>query len=103
MKTTTAFLFLAATICGVTQAQEQVTLTDEQLDEALERYFEKEGKEGVVRASHGSKGFRLETRDGNFQTNLQWRAQLRLTSPYRSDPRQRDDFDTDEITAEGRR
>ncbi len=41
-----------------------------------------------VKASYGSKGFRLETRDGRFQTNLQWRAQNRFTWPYRSDPRQ---------------
>jgi len=30
--------------------------------------------ESPIIASHGSKGFRFETRDGNFQTNLQWRA-----------------------------
>ncbi len=45
-----------------------------------------------VRASHGGSGFRLETRDGNWQTNLQWRAQLRYTNPYFGDPRQVDDF-----------
>ncbi len=41
-----------------------------------------------VTASRGSSGYRLETRDGNWQTNLQWRAQMRFTTPYRSDPRQ---------------
>ena len=41
-----------------------------------------------VKASYGSKGFRLETRDGNWQTNLQWRAQFRYSNPYGSDPRQ---------------
>ncbi|MFT4721034.1 MAG: phosphate-selective porin OprO/OprP [Candidatus Azotimanducaceae bacterium] len=41
-----------------------------------------------VTAKRTSKGFRFETRDGNWQTNLQWRAQMRFTSPYRSDPRQ---------------
>ncbi len=41
-----------------------------------------------VTASRSSSGFRLETRDGNWQTNLQWRAQMRFTTPYRSDPRQ---------------
>ena len=45
-----------------------------------------------VKASQGSNGFRLETRDGNWQTNLQWRAQLRYTNPYFGDPRQLDDF-----------
>jgi len=42
----------------------------------------------LIKASYGSKGFRFETRDGNFQTNLQWRAQMRYTNPYASDPRQ---------------
>ncbi|MCI5107648.1 MAG: OprO/OprP family phosphate-selective porin [Pseudomonadales bacterium] len=41
-----------------------------------------------VLASHESSGFRLETRDGNWRTDLQWRAQTRFTTPYRSDPRQ---------------
>jgi phosphate-selective porin len=45
-----------------------------------------------VKASYGSSGFRLETRDGNWQTNLQWRAQLRYTNPYFGDPRQLEDF-----------
>ncbi|MEM7308027.1 MAG: porin [Planctomycetota bacterium] len=110
MTKTKELLLVAATVCGATQAQEQGTPTDAQIDEAIERYFEKEDadkkgtdEEGGVRASYGPKGFRLESRDGNFQTNLQWRAQLRATSPFRGDPRQLDDFDTDEITAEGRR
>ena len=100
MKRTRAFILVAATVSGVTQAQEQGTPTDAQMDEAVERYFD---NEGLVRTSYGKKGFRLESRDGNFQTNLQWRAQLRLTTPFRSDPRQLDNFDTDELTAEGRR
>lgn len=57
-----------------------------------------------VKADWGKKGFRLETRDGNWATNLQWRAQMRYTSPYRGDPRQVDDFTgTDESTFELRR
>ncbi len=100
MKRTRAFILVAATVCGITQAQEYGALTEAQIDEALERYFE---REGTIRSSHGTKGFRLESQDGNFQTNLQWRAQMRVTSPYRSDPRQTEDFDTDEVTAEGRR
>ena len=75
-------------------------MSDSQVAAAVDRYLE---REGVVRSSYGKKGFRLESRDGNFQTNLQWRAQLRATSPYRSDPRALDDFDTDQLTAEGRR
>ncbi len=49
-----------------------------------------------VRATHGNNGFRLETRDGNFRTELQWRAQMRYTDPYRSDPRQLSDFASNE-------
>jgi len=100
MKSMRALILVAATVCGVTQAQEQGTPTDEQIAEAVERYFD---ENGLVRTSYGPKGFRLESRDGNFQTNLQWRAQLRLTSPYRTDPRQIDDLDTDELTLEARR
>ncbi len=57
-----------------------------------------------VKASYGSKGFRLETRDGNWQTNLQWRAQLRYTNPFTGDPRQLGAFDAeDQSTFEARR
>ncbi|MEE4186554.1 MAG: porin [Gammaproteobacteria bacterium] len=41
-----------------------------------------------VKASYTDKGFRLETRDGRFQTNLQWRAQWRYNSIEGPDPRQ---------------
>ncbi len=57
-----------------------------------------------IKASHGSKGFRLETGDGNWQTNLQWRAQLRYTNPSSGDPRQISAFnDEDQSTFEARR
>ncbi len=57
-----------------------------------------------VKASYGSKGFRLESRDGKWQTNLQWRAQLRYTNPYNGDPRQVSDFTSeDESSFEARR
>jgi len=49
-----------------------------------------------VKASHVSSGFRLETRDENWRTDLQWRAQMRYTDPYRSDPRQLSAFNADE-------
>ena len=51
-----------------------------------------------VVASYGSSGFRLETADGNWQTNLQWRAQLRATSPMNSDPRQLSSFAAEDST-----
>ena len=34
-----------------------------------------------------SSGFRFETADQNWQTNLQWRAQFRYSNPTNSDPR----------------
>lgn len=57
-----------------------------------------------VKASHGKKGFRLESRDGKWQTNLQWRAQLRYTNPTTGDPRQVSAFGAeDRSTFEARR
>jgi phosphate-selective porin OprO and OprP len=64
------------------------TKTEEYIDTAVaDAVTAKIEEEFPVKASHGSSGFRFETADGNFQTNLQWRAQVRATSPYRSDPR----------------
>ncbi len=40
-----------------------------------------------IKASYGKKGFRLETGNGLFQTNLQWRAQMRYSGINTSDPR----------------
>ncbi len=110
MRTTKALFLSLMAASGIAHAQEPgesgapasrpYELSDEQLDEAIQRYFKKD--EGV-RASYGSKGVRLESADGNFQTNLLWRAQLRATNPYRSDPRQLSSFDNEEFTAEGRR
>lgn len=49
-------------------------------------------------------GFRFETRDGNWRTDLQWRAQTRFTDPYRSDPRQIASFNgPDQSNFEARR
>lgn len=51
-----------------------------------------------VKASYTSKGFRLESRDGNYQTNLQWRAQWRFNSLEGPDPRQVDDFNDAKVS-----
>ncbi len=80
-------------------------MVDRKVDEALNKKVE---EEFPVKVSYGKKGFRLESRDGNWQTNLQWRAQMRWTDPYRSDPRNIDDFaiagqNNEESTAELRR
>lgn len=64
--------------------------TQEAIADEVSRQIE---AESPVVASYGSKGFQLSTRDGNFETNLQWRAQFRYTNPYGSDPRQLDDFE----------
>lgn len=69
----------------------------------VERVAKKVEDNFPVKASYGSKGFRFESRDGNFQTNLQWRAQLRYTFPYTGDPRQVSSFDGDTSTFEARR
>jgi len=72
----------------------QVTALDENvqraIDEAVASAIE---AESPVMASYGSKGFRFESRDGNWQTNLQWRAQMRYSNPSGSDPRQIANFE----------
>lgn len=61
-------------------------------------------EEKAIKVSHGKKGFRFETADGKFQTNLLWRAQMRFTSPTTGDPRQIGNFnDNSQNTFEGRR
>ena len=76
-------------------------LVEQKVDEALEK---KAAKKGAVNVSHGKTGFKIESTDGTWSTKLNWRAQMRFTYPYRSDPRQVDDFDADpESTFELRR
>ena len=78
---------------------------DKKLDESIGDKIAKGIEDKFpVKASHGKKGFRLETKDGNWQTNLQWRAQLRYTNPTSGDPRQVSAFEADEqSTFEARR
>jgi phosphate-selective porin len=68
---------------------------DARVEETVTAQVAKKVDEFPVKVSHGKKGFRFESRDGNWQTNLQWRAQMRYTTPDRSDPRQLDDFEDD--------
>ena len=57
-----------------------------------------------VTAEKVGSGFRFATRDGNWRTDLQWRAQTRYTYPYRSDPRQISSFNApDQSNFEARR
>lgn len=68
-------------------------ISETQVEKVVERKVEEKiESEFPVKASWGEKGFRLETRDGNWATNLQWRAQMRYSYPYRSDPRDIGDF-----------
>ena len=74
---------------------------DDKIDQTA---AEKSATEPPVEVSYGKNGFRLETHDGNWATNLQWRAQLRYTYPSSGDPRQLFKFkDEDESTFEARR
>ncbi len=86
-------------------ADSRVDATDPVIrEEIAQAVDEKLKKEFPVKASYGSKGFRLETRDGNWQTNLQWRAQLRVTRPYQGDPRSLTSFrDEDGTSFQARR
>ena len=51
-----------------------------------------------LNTSYESSGFRLESNDGNWRTDLQWRAQLRATTPLNSDPRQLSSLASEEKT-----
>ena len=44
-------------------------------------------KQGIKSPKHHKKGFHFESQDGNFSTNLQWRAQMRFSKSFTSDPR----------------
>jgi len=75
-------------------------LVEKKVDEALKK---KAAQESPIKVSRDKIGFKVESIDGTWSTKLNWRAQMRFTSPYRRDPRQVDDFDTDENTFELRR
>lgn len=68
---------------------------DAKIEQAVAKQVDIKVAEFPVKVSHGSKGFRFESRDGNWQTNLQWRAQMRFTSPSTGDPRQLSSFSDD--------
>ena len=56
-------------------------------------------EEPQVTVGYGSKGFGFATSDGNFATNLQWRAQFRYSSNFDSDPRQLSAYDDDQTSS----
>ena len=54
-------------------------------------------KQNTKNPYYHKKGFHFESQDGQFSTNLQWRAQLRFHKGIRSDPRDDSDFSPDAI------
>ena len=49
-------------------------------------------KQGIKNPYYHKKGTHFESKDGNFSTNLQWRAQLRFHKGIRSAPREASAF-----------
>ena len=52
-------------------------------------------KQNIKKPFYYDRGFHFETENGLFSTNLQWRAQMRLSTPLLSDPRTPEDFSND--------
>ena len=84
---------------------QQSSAGDSAFDDAVQVEVARQIEERFpVQATHESSGFRLQTRDGNWRTELQWRAQMRATTPYRSDPRKISAFNAvDQSNFEARR
>lgn len=62
---------------------------DDWQEAAIARAVERElESSSPVVANHDSRGFNFATRDGNWLTTLQWRAQFRYSYPTETDPRQ---------------
>ena len=49
-------------------------------------------KQGIKNPYHHKKGIHFESEDGNFSTNLQWRAQMRFETGRRGDPTEESDI-----------
>ena len=56
-------------------------------------------KQGTKKIYFGNKGFHIESDDGLFSTNLQFRAQMRFSNPGDGDPLEPADFTTDPETS----
>ena len=58
------------------------------------KFFNAHGvkKQGIKNPYHHKKGFHFESQDGNFSTNLQWRAQMRFETGRRGDPTEESDI-----------
>jgi len=76
-------------------ASENVAVQVVDLDERIAAQVSQQLEEAMpVTTNQTSSGFRFQTRDGAWRTDLQWRAQTRFTTPYRSDPRKLSDFNS---------
>lgn len=104
--------FGASTPANVEQVVDQKVseALDKKLDQKIDSKVEKSittqvAKDFPVKVSRGSKGFRLESSDGNWQTNIGVRAQMRYTDTTTGDLRRFSDFTTrqDSDTFENRR
>jgi phosphate-selective porin OprO/OprP len=60
--------------------------------DVYQRISKDEKEKSAVKIGFGNKGLFVKSDDGDWATNLQWRAQIRYTDPLRSDPRQASDF-----------
>ena len=56
-------------------------------------------KQGTKKPYYYKKGIHFESEDGNFSTNLQWRAQMRFSNPGDGDPITTADFRSDPKTS----
>ena len=56
-------------------------------------------KQGTKKIYFGNKGLHIESDDGLFSTNLQFRAQMRFSNPGDGDPLETADFTTDPETS----
>ncbi len=84
--------------------QKQETIAKQVETNSINKITKTSEEENPVTVGFTKKGLSVSSKDGNWSTNLQWRAQMRLTDPYRSDPRQISDFSrVDESSFELRR
>ena len=80
-------------------------ITIEDLDETI-KLADADRVEAATstRTSRSTRGYGFETADGNWRTELQWRGQVRYTSPFSGNPRQISSFNSnDQSTFEARR
>jgi phosphate-selective porin len=56
------------------------------------------GKDRKFKIKYTRKGLDLGDRDGNYTARINWRAQIRYSTPFDAAPRDADDFDKAELT-----